>query len=159
MSAYQPIQYQGRPHIIKPLLVTGLKCWHLRPESKFFPKYNFWNVIKNGSFATDYLSKFNSTARFACSITVWRNRLPRRICSRRPKVHLRSKRVSENRCSQLQDIEEGCLVAINIYIKALLEVIAKYNYTIYVHPAVPVIDITRSASSLLLSLIPHPETL
>lgn len=42
-----------------------------------------------------------------------------------------------------QDIEEGCLVAVNIYIKALLEVIEKYKYRIYVHPAVPVIDITR----------------
>jgi hypothetical protein len=56
-------------------------------------------------------------------------------------VHLQGK-VPCSCCLQ-QDIEEGCLVAINIYIQVLLEVIAKYNYRIYVHPAVPVIDITR----------------
>ena len=31
----------GVPHLLHPVLVTGLKAWHLRPASDFFPKLNF----------------------------------------------------------------------------------------------------------------------
>ncbi len=27
--------------MLRPALVTGLKHWHLRPESNFYPKKNF----------------------------------------------------------------------------------------------------------------------
>jgi tetratricopeptide (TPR) repeat protein len=31
-------------------LVTGLKCYHLRKESAFFPKYNFLKAIENSNY-------------------------------------------------------------------------------------------------------------
>lgn len=31
---------------LHPALVTGLKHWHLRKESNFYPKANFWNVLQ-----------------------------------------------------------------------------------------------------------------
>lgn len=34
VTAWQYINFKGQKHIIKPLLVTGLKCWHLRPDRK-----------------------------------------------------------------------------------------------------------------------------
>jgi hypothetical protein len=51
-SAWQTIEYQGRQHLIRPLLVTGLKAWHLRPESRFYPKYNFYNIVPQGTLRT-----------------------------------------------------------------------------------------------------------
>lgn len=44
--AWQTIQVKDTSRIIHPMLVTGLKIWHLRPNSKFYPKFNFKNVIK-----------------------------------------------------------------------------------------------------------------
>jgi hypothetical protein len=39
------ITWGGRGTVLVPKLVTGLKCWHLRPESVFFPKHNFETVV------------------------------------------------------------------------------------------------------------------
>jgi hypothetical protein len=44
-SAWQIVSIHGTPTPLIPKLVTGLKCWHLRPESVFFPKNNFFNVV------------------------------------------------------------------------------------------------------------------
>merc|ERR1712166_506448 len=38
--AWRTVQFNGEPRLLHNRLVTGLKAWHLRPESKFFPKYN-----------------------------------------------------------------------------------------------------------------------
>ncbi len=32
--------------MLHPLLVTGCKIWHLRPESRFYPKLQFFNTIR-----------------------------------------------------------------------------------------------------------------
>jgi hypothetical protein len=37
--------------LIRPMLVTGLKTWHLRPASRFYPKYNFYNVVKTSALS------------------------------------------------------------------------------------------------------------
>eukprot|EP01091_Cochliopodium_minus_P012517 TRINITY_DN3808_c0_g1_i2.p1 TRINITY_DN3808_c0_g1~~TRINITY_DN3808_c0_g1_i2.p1 ORF type:complete len:799 (+),score=256.44 TRINITY_DN3808_c0_g1_i2:103-2499(+) len=44
-SGWKVIKWKGEERILIPKLVTGLKIWHLREESVFFPKRNFWNVI------------------------------------------------------------------------------------------------------------------
>lgn len=36
---------RGRLRLLHPLLVTGLKVWHLRETSSFYPKVQFWNTI------------------------------------------------------------------------------------------------------------------
>jgi hypothetical protein len=36
---------RGSPRLLVPHLVTGLKQWHLRPEGRFYPKYNFQQTI------------------------------------------------------------------------------------------------------------------
>jgi len=41
------IQVAGRTRLLVPALVTGLKAWHLRPESTFYPKRNFEAVRAN----------------------------------------------------------------------------------------------------------------
>ena len=32
------VSWRGETHLIHPVLVTGLKAWHLRPGADFFPK-------------------------------------------------------------------------------------------------------------------------
>jgi len=46
--AWQSVQFQGEKHQLHPLLVTGMKIWHLRPDSSFYNKVQFYNVLKGG---------------------------------------------------------------------------------------------------------------
>lgn len=43
--AWREIQCGSQTIQLRPALVTGLKHWHLRPESQFYPKQQFWNVL------------------------------------------------------------------------------------------------------------------
>jgi hypothetical protein len=44
--AWQTVLVGGVPHVLRPALVTGLKAWHLRDGSDFYPKINFWKVVE-----------------------------------------------------------------------------------------------------------------
>jgi len=40
-SAWRVVRWRGEARLLAPVLVTGLKAWHLREGSDFFPKANF----------------------------------------------------------------------------------------------------------------------
>ena len=44
-AAWRHVTLRGERRVLQPLLVTGLKAWHLRPESKFYPKTGFENTV------------------------------------------------------------------------------------------------------------------
>ena len=35
---WRTLQHRGAQRMLQPMLVTGLKMWHLRDDSRFFPK-------------------------------------------------------------------------------------------------------------------------
>ena len=39
---------QGVPHLIQPVLITGTKIWHLRPDSVFYTKQALHNALGSG---------------------------------------------------------------------------------------------------------------
>ena len=39
--SWQQLTIDGQPRLLLPALVTGLKAWHIRPESTFYPKRNY----------------------------------------------------------------------------------------------------------------------
>lgn len=43
---YLVFVFQEETVTIHPVLSTGTKIWHLREESQFYPKINFYNAIK-----------------------------------------------------------------------------------------------------------------
>ena len=45
-SAWRTVSIGEKLHLLRPFLVTGLKIWHLREKSRFYPKRNFWSVIE-----------------------------------------------------------------------------------------------------------------
>jgi len=116
--AWQTIQFKGETHLIKPLLVTGLKAWHLRPESKFFPKTNFYEVVPTAPRGSSIIFLFGE-------------------------IDCREGLVISVRKSRYKDLEEGAAATVNIYINALKQLQEQYEYKIYIHPVVPVIDVTR----------------
>lgn len=48
--AWRTVTVKGTSHLLQPLLVTGMKVWHLRPESDFYPKVQFYNSMKSSEF-------------------------------------------------------------------------------------------------------------
>ena len=39
--SWRVVRWRGQPRVLAPVLVTGLKLWHLRDGADFFPKANF----------------------------------------------------------------------------------------------------------------------
>jgi len=126
--AYQNVTFNGVEHTIKPLLVTGLKYWHLRAKSHFYPKYNFWAVIPTAPPGSNIVFMFGE------------------IDCREGLV------ISVKKC-RYKDLEEGIRFTISIYIEVLKELIEKYQYKIYIHPPPPVIDVTREIVKTFTSIL------
>ena len=105
---------------IQPLLVTGLKAWHLREESEFYPKKNFNNAMQCIPAGTDVVFLF-------CEIDCREGILMA---------------VEKDRYS---NVEEGIQTNVQIYITTLLQVkTTRQIHRLYVHPIPPVLDATRS---------------
>ncbi|XP_078693360.1 uncharacterized protein LOC144923048 isoform X1 [Branchiostoma floridae x Branchiostoma belcheri] len=116
--AWRSVQYKGSTHVIHPLLSTGTKIWHMRPEAKFFTKENFYNVIKK--------APRKSTVIFVFGEIDCREALP--VC------------VAKCRYDTMED---GISRLLEIYTQALLVLKRKYKFTVFVHPVPPVLDLTR----------------
>ena len=45
--AWRRIQIHDKDVLLQPHLATGVKAWHLREKSTFYPKSNFYNAVKS----------------------------------------------------------------------------------------------------------------
>ncbi|KAG2427993.1 hypothetical protein HXX76_011979 [Chlamydomonas incerta] len=45
-AAWRHVTLRGEQRLLRPLLVTGCKVWHLRPESEFYPKTQFESAMR-----------------------------------------------------------------------------------------------------------------
>eukprot|EP00026_Physarum_polycephalum_P002628 Phypoly_transcript_02636.p1 GENE.Phypoly_transcript_02636~~Phypoly_transcript_02636.p1 ORF type:complete len:874 (+),score=132.36 Phypoly_transcript_02636:48-2624(+) len=115
---WRTINVKGEKILLQPSLVTGLKIWHLRPNTKFFPKANFHNVIRK-------IPK-GSTIIIALGEIDCREGLL----------------VSVEKC-RYNDLDEAISTSLNIYIGVIRQLIKDHNFTVYVHPPPPVLDPTR----------------
>ena len=116
--SWRTIVVDGKEHLIVNSLVTGLKCWHLRKNSHFYPKYNYFNVVNN--------IPNNSKVMMAVG-----------------EIDCREGILVAVEKGRYKNIDEGMKTIINIYIDNLLSLQKEKNLEIYVHPALPVLDVTR----------------
>ena len=118
-SAWRWISVGGRDRQIHPALVTGLKAWHLREESVFYPKVNFENTVACIPDHSDVVFLF-------CEIDCREGILMA---------------VEKDR---YEDVDAGIRRSVDIYIRALLNLVRTRGFNVYVHPVPPVLDPTRS---------------
>eukprot|EP01060_Flectonema_neradi_P038450 TRINITY_DN8067_c0_g1_i1.p1 TRINITY_DN8067_c0_g1~~TRINITY_DN8067_c0_g1_i1.p1 ORF type:complete len:768 (+),score=192.64 TRINITY_DN8067_c0_g1_i1:342-2306(+) len=116
--SWRTINIKGTEHLMVNSLVTGLKCWHLRKDAHFYPKYNFLNVVE---------------------------RIPKnsKVMMTVGEIDCREGILVAVEKGRYKDIEEGMNTIITIYIDNLLKLQKEKNFEIYVHPALPVLDVTR----------------
>eukprot|EP00966_Prymnesium_polylepis_P332926 7388401-Prymnesium_polylepis.1 len=100
-----------------PLLVTGLKVWHLRPDSDFFTKANFEAAVERVPDGATVIFAFGQIdCREGLLVAVQRARY--------------------------ETVQQAIDVAVGLYIARLLELAAARQFRILVHPVPPVMEET-----------------
>lgn len=117
--AWQSIQIKGEDRIVHPILSTGTKIWHLREESKFYPKYNFNSAI---SKIPDGATTIFCFGEIDCREALL-------LCVEKAKY---------------DSLEEGIDRVIEIYVTLLTRLQNLHHWEVFVHPVLPVLDLTRS---------------
>eukprot|EP01065_Artemidia_motanka_P050046 TRINITY_DN8476_c0_g1_i1.p1 TRINITY_DN8476_c0_g1~~TRINITY_DN8476_c0_g1_i1.p1 ORF type:complete len:851 (+),score=309.44 TRINITY_DN8476_c0_g1_i1:63-2615(+) len=117
--SWHTVRVRGREHLLDNRLVTGLKCWHLRPESHFYPKYNFRACVETIPKGAPVLMNFGE-------------------------IDCREGILFAVERAKYSSVDEGMAATVAIYVDALLQLQRERSFEIYVHPPLPVLDPTRS---------------
>merc|ERR1712168_297434 len=107
----------GNEYCVNPVLVTGLKIWHLRKESRFYTKASYHNALK--------AIPQGAACVFALGEIDCREGIEKAI----------------QKC-KYDNIDEGMKALIEIYVKCLLEVKKMKKAKIFVHPVSPALKET-----------------
>lgn len=118
--AWDKIQLNNSNYLIKPILVTGCKIWHLRDGAFFHAKTNFYRAIEH---IPEYSTVIFIFGEIDC------------------REGILSALIKGEYSSPKKAIE----LLINIYVKRIIETIkARKLAHVYVHQIPPVLDATRS---------------
>mmetsp|Transcript_11549 Transcript_11549/g.24756 ORF Transcript_11549/g.24756 Transcript_11549/m.24756 type:complete len:749 (-) Transcript_11549:834-3080(-) len=120
---WRTVPFQGQPHLLKPVLVTGLKAWHLREESDFFPKANFkyaMGTIPDGARVVFAFGEIDCRERLLVAVER----------------------------ARYKDLQEGIDVVVGIYVSCLVQLARSRKFSIMVHPVPPVLKETRAIVKL-----------
>ena len=117
--SWREITVHGTARSLTPALATGVKAWHLRPESKFYPKVNFDVVTAKIPKESDVVFVF-------CEID----------CREGILVAVEKDRY--------KDVNEGIEHVIGIYMARLESLIKQRKLRAFIHPVIPVLNETRA---------------
>jgi tetratricopeptide (TPR) repeat protein len=117
-SAWQGLTINSAEYVLYPKLVTGTKCWHLRPDCKFYTHANYLAALAS--------IPANSSVIFVFGEIDCREGLI----------------VAVEKC-KYERIEQGIELATDVYVKELENITKAKKLKSFVHPIVPVLDITR----------------
>jgi len=118
-AAWHTLTVHEQPRLLVPKLVTGLKCWHLREDSDFFPKTNFENVVKSIPDRSQCVFLFGE-------------------------IDCREGIIRAVEHGNYPDLTAGCTAVVDIYIQVLLRLVDERHFTIFVQPVAPVLNETRT---------------
>lgn len=116
--SWRTLTVHGESHVLHNKLVTGLKAWHLRPESTFYPKRHMECTlasIPNGAQAIFIFGEIDCREGLLVAI---------------------------EKC-RYKDLQEGIDATLDIYVEYLLSVLEQKDMEIFVHPVNSVINETR----------------
>ena len=118
-SAWSVLHIAGKPRLVVPKLITGVKHWHLRPESDFYPKFNFRYAIATVPDQADVIVIIGEIdCREGILMAVERD--------------------------MYASVEEGMKSTLTIFAKVLSGMAATKKLRLLVHPVLPMLKETRS---------------
>ena len=104
--------------MLVPKLVTGLKHWHLRKDSTFYPKKNFFAVMNELPPKATIIMIFGEIdCREGLLLAVEKNRY--------------------------KNLEEGMMKCISIFVEVVLKLVKEKGFKVVIHPVIPVLKETR----------------
>eukprot|EP01041_Mallomonas_annulata_P001238 gene1238-2405_t len=117
-SSWNTVEVRGRRRLLVPRLVTGLKHWHLRLESDFYPKANFHHVMASIPEGAEVIFIFGEIdCREGLLVAVERDKYG--------------------------NILEGIEHTVGIFCSVLTSLIEKKKIKVYIHPVLPVLKETK----------------
>jgi len=117
--SWRVVRWRGQPRVLAPVLVTGLKLWHLRDGADFFPKANFEAAAASLPDGADVVFAFGEIdCREGLLLAVERARY--------------------------RDLAQAIDTVVDIYIRTLRRLAARRRFNILVHPVPPVLPETRA---------------
>lgn len=125
---WQSVTAGARPHLLRPYLVTGIKIWHLRDESSFYPKANFWNIVKSIPKGSTVLLIIGE-------------------------IDCREGIIDAVQKCRYDTLEEGVREVLAIYKRILARLQKERGLRLLVHPAAPVLNETREIVHLFDNLL------
>jgi len=117
-SAWSIVVLNGAPRLLVPRLVTGVKHWHLRQDSDFYPRANFLSALKSIPEGAEVIFIIGEIdCREGILLAVERDRYA--------------------------SVVEGMKHTVNIFASVLANIISTKRIKAYVHPVLPMLKETR----------------
>lgn len=136
--------------VLKPVLITGLKHWHLRPDSDFYPKRNFYFAL--GLETADDVSSPDVASALGLGRVSLEDRTDEFdivppgavVLFVLGEIDCREGILVAVEKLRYRDVEEGIERTVRHFIDAAIAIVRERNYTAaFVHPIPPVLDETR----------------
>ncbi|CAM6126427.1 unnamed protein product [Calypogeia fissa] len=118
-AAWRKVRLRSQNRLLVPMLVTGLKVWHLRPESQFYPKYAFENVMQSVADGSQLVMVYGE-------------------------IDCRESILAAVEKGIYKNVEHGVEAVVNIYLDVLQQLIFSRGFELFVHPVPPVLNETRA---------------
>jgi len=117
--AWSILQVHGTPRLICPRLATGVKQWHMRKESRFYPKTHFYNMIHSIPDGAEVVLLIGE-------------------------IDCREGFVQAVERDYYQTHDAAIQATLKEFLPVLKQLVTQKKFTLYIHPVVPVLDVTRA---------------
>ncbi|ELT91791.1 hypothetical protein CAPTEDRAFT_220635 [Capitella teleta] len=116
--AWRTLRCKNSNFVFHPILSTGTKIWHLRPQSCFYPKENFFNSVEKIPLEANVV-----------------------ICL--GEIDCREALLRCVEKSIYDSLEEAIERLLDVYLSVMEDLISKYKWKLFIHPVPPVLDLSR----------------
>eukprot|EP01032_Pedospumella_encystans_P026298 gene26298-29707_t len=117
--AWSVLSVRGEARLLVPRLATGVKHWHLRAESDFYPRAHFQNMVASIPPGSEVILNIGEIdCREGILLAVERD--------------------------YYATFDEAVQQTLNVFLPVLRDLVAVHKLRVYVHPIPPVLDVTRA---------------
>ncbi|KAF6255223.1 hypothetical protein COO60DRAFT_1662566 [Scenedesmus sp. NREL 46B-D3] len=117
-GAWRHVTLNNRRRRLHPLLITGAKVWHLRPDSWRCPRHQFWAALSQlppGAEVVLLLGEIDCREGLLIAVEKMK----------------------------YASLSHAVATTVGVYVTLLLQLVQQHTLRIYVHPVPPVLDETR----------------
>ncbi|EFJ52545.1 hypothetical protein VOLCADRAFT_116030 [Volvox carteri f. nagariensis] len=132
-AAWRLVNLRGQQRLLRPLLVTGCKVWHLRPSSEFYPKKQFevtLQLLPDGAQVVLVLGEIDCREGLLLAVQK----------------------------GKYGSIAEGIDATVAIYMEVLGRMVSERSMEVFVHPVPPVLNETRGVVTLFTAALRNAVT-